>query len=54
MEGSRREHRERAKVVKRAAEAGRRRQAAFLASIGVPDLSPEEVAERARRREEAA
>jgi hypothetical protein len=44
------EHRERAKAVKRAAEAGRRRQAAFLASIGVPDLSPEEVTERARRR----
>jgi hypothetical protein len=44
------EHRERMKATKKAAEAGRRRQAAFLASIGVPDLTPEEVMERARRR----
>src|SRR5688572_4584683 len=37
------EHKERIKVLEKAAEAGRRRQAAFLASVGLPDLSPEEV-----------
>jgi acyl-CoA reductase-like NAD-dependent aldehyde dehydrogenase len=44
------EHRERAKAVKRAAAAGAKRQREFLASIGVPDLTPEEIMERARRR----
>jgi hypothetical protein len=44
-----REHKRRLRVVHRAAEAGRRRQAELLSSIGVPDLSPEEVGERARR-----
>jgi hypothetical protein len=44
------EHRERAEVRKRAAEAGRRRQAKLLAELGVPDLSPEEVTARASPR----
>jgi hypothetical protein len=44
------EHRKRVAAAKKLAEAGARRQKAFLASIGVPDLSPEEVTDRARRR----
>jgi hypothetical protein len=40
---------ERAAAAKRAAEAGARRQKKLLRELGVPDLSPEEVTERARR-----
>jgi hypothetical protein len=44
------EHRERVKAAKKLHAAQVRRQKEFLRSIGVPDLSPEEVSERARRR----
>jgi len=40
----------RRKATEKAAEEGARRQKEFLRSIGVPDLSPEEVMERARSR----
>jgi hypothetical protein len=43
------EHRKRVAAAKKEAEAGARRQREFLASIGVEDLSPEEVTRRARR-----
>jgi hypothetical protein len=43
------EHKRRFAAVKRAAAAGAKRQREFLRSIGVPDLSPEEVTERATR-----
>ena len=36
-------------AAKKLAEAGAHRQKEFLRSIGVTDLSPEEVSERARR-----
>jgi acyl-CoA reductase-like NAD-dependent aldehyde dehydrogenase len=42
------EHRERAKAVKRAAAAGAKRQREFLASIGVEDVSGEELSRRVR------
>jgi hypothetical protein len=42
------EHRERVKAAKRAAEAGRRRQAKLLAEIGVEDVSGEELSRRVR------
>jgi hypothetical protein len=60
LEALRKEHRKRAAATKKLHAAQVRRQKEFLRSIGVPDLSPEEVAERARRdatlayREEAA
>jgi hypothetical protein len=43
-------HRKRVAAAKKLHEAQVRRQKEFLRSIGVPDLTPEEVAERARRR----
>jgi hypothetical protein len=48
------EHRKRLAALKKEAEAGARRQKDFLRSIGVPDLSPEEVTERARRHPSAS
>jgi hypothetical protein len=42
-------HRKRVAAAKKLHEAQIRRQKEFLRSIGVPDLSPKEVAERARR-----
>jgi hypothetical protein len=42
------EHKKRVAAAKREAEAGRRRQKAFLASIGVEDVTPQEISERAR------
>ena len=42
------EHRERLKAAKRAAAAGARRQREFLASIGVEDVSGEELSRRVR------
>jgi hypothetical protein len=42
------EHRERIAAAKKLAAAQARRQKEFLRSIGVPDLSPEEITERAR------
>ena len=44
------EHRKRVAAAKKLYAAQARRQKEFLRSIGVPDLSPEEVTERARRR----
>jgi hypothetical protein len=44
------EHRTRVAANKKLHAAQVRRQKEFLRSIGVPDLSPEEVTERARRR----
>jgi hypothetical protein len=44
------EHRKRVAAVQRQQAAGVRRQKELFCSIGVPDLSPEEVTERARRR----
>jgi hypothetical protein len=44
------EHKKRVAAAKKEHEAGVRRQKEFLRSIGVPDLSPEEITERARRR----
>jgi hypothetical protein len=49
LEALEKEHKRRLKAVKKEAEAGARRQKEFLRSIGVPDLSPEEVVGRARR-----
>jgi hypothetical protein len=43
------EHPKRLAAVRAEAEAGRRRQKALLTELGVPDLSPEEVTERAQR-----
>jgi hypothetical protein len=43
-------HRKKVAAAKKEAEAGALRQREFLRSLGVPDLSPEEVTERARRR----
>jgi hypothetical protein len=43
-------HRERIAAMKKLHAARSRRQKEFLRSIGVPDLSPEEITERARRR----
>jgi hypothetical protein len=43
------EHKERVKATKKLHATQVRRQQEFLRSIGVPDLSPEEVSERARR-----
>jgi hypothetical protein len=42
------EHKERVKAAKRAAEAGRRRQAKLLAELGVEDVSGEELSRRVR------
>jgi hypothetical protein len=42
------EHRKRVAAARKLHAAQTRRQKEFLASIGVPDLSPEEVTERAR------
>jgi hypothetical protein len=47
-----REHKRRLKAVRKEAAEGARRQKEFLRSLGVPDLSPEEISERARRRAE--
>jgi hypothetical protein len=44
------ENKKRVAAVRRQHEAGVRRQKEFLASIGVEDVSPEEVTRRARRR----
>jgi hypothetical protein len=44
------EHRKRVAAGRKLHAAQVRRQKEFLRSIGVPDLSPEEVTERARRR----
>ena len=44
------EHRKRIAAAKKLHAAQVRRQKEFLRSIGVPDLSPEEISERARRR----
>jgi hypothetical protein len=44
------EHRKRVAAAKKLHAAQSRRQKEFLRSIGVPDLSPEEVTEKARRR----
>jgi hypothetical protein len=49
LEALENEHKRRLKAVKKEAEAGARRQKEFLRSIGVPDLSPEEITQRARR-----
>jgi hypothetical protein len=43
------EHRKRVAAAKKLHAAQSRRQKEFLRSIGVPDLSPEEITERARR-----
>jgi hypothetical protein len=43
------EHRKRVAAQKKLHAALARRQKEFLRSIGVPDLTPEEVMERARR-----
>jgi hypothetical protein len=43
-------HRERVAAAKKLHAAQVRHQKEFLRSIGVPDLSPEEITERARRR----
>jgi hypothetical protein len=43
-------HRERVAAAKREHEAGVRRQKKLLRELGVPDLSPEEITERTRRR----
>jgi hypothetical protein len=43
------EHKKRVAEQKKLHEAGVRRQKEFLRSIGVPDLRPKEVSERARR-----
>jgi hypothetical protein len=45
------EHKKRVAAQKKLHAAQVRRQKEFLRSIGVPDLSPEEVTERARRRD---
>ena len=42
------EHKERVKAAKRAAEAGRRRQAKLLAELGVENVSAEELSRRVR------
>jgi hypothetical protein len=44
------EHKKRIAAQKKLHAAQARRQKEFLRSIGVPDLSPDEVSERARRR----
>jgi hypothetical protein len=44
------EHKKRVAAAKREHEAGVRRQKKMLRELGVPDLSPEEVTERARLR----
>jgi hypothetical protein len=44
------EWRARVAAAKKEAAAGARRQKKLLAELGVPDLSPEEITERARRR----
>jgi hypothetical protein len=44
------EHRKRVAAAKKVAEARARRQKELLRSLGVPDLTPEEVSARARRR----
>jgi hypothetical protein len=46
-------HRKRAAAAKKLHAAQARRQKEFLRSIGVPDLSQEEISERARRRPSA-
>src|SRR5215217_6606795 len=48
------EHRKRVTAAKKLHAAQVRRQKEFLRSIGVPDLSPEEISERARRRPSAS
>jgi hypothetical protein len=44
------EHKKRVAAAKREHEAGVRRQKKLLRELGVPDLSPEEVTEKAHRR----
>jgi len=48
------EHKKRVAAMKKLHAAQVRRQKEFLRSIGVPDLSPEEITERARRRPSAS
>ena len=48
------EHKKRVTAAKKLHAAQVRRQKEFLRSIGVPDLSPEEITERAQRRPFAA
>jgi hypothetical protein len=43
-------HKKKVAAAKKEAEAGARRQRELLASLGVPDLSPQEITERAHRR----
>jgi hypothetical protein len=49
LEALEKEHRKRAAAMKKLHAAQVRHQKKFLRSVGVPDLSPEEVSERARR-----
>ena len=49
LEALEKEHRKRAATMKKLHAAQVRHQKKFLRSVGVPDLSPEEVSERARR-----
>ena len=44
-------HKKKVAAAKKEAEAGARRLRELLRELGVPDLSPEEVTEKARRRE---
>jgi hypothetical protein len=50
LEALEKEHKRRVAATKRLLAAQVRRQKEFLRSIGIPDLSPEEITERARRR----
>lgn len=50
LEALEKEHRKQVAAAKKLHAAQVRHQREFLRSIGVPDLSPEEVTERARRR----
>jgi hypothetical protein len=50
LEALEKEHRKRVAATEKLHAAQVRRQKEFLRSIGVPDLSPEEITERARRR----
>lgn len=44
------EHKKRVAAARKEHEAGVRRQKKLLRELGIPDLSPEEITERARRR----
>jgi hypothetical protein len=49
LEGREEEHKRRAAAVKKQHEAAERAQKKLLRELGVPDLSPEEITEKARR-----